>query len=207
MLATERRQLGDPSRIIVETRQDCSRLDARIEPGLRNIHSTNDLHHGNLPCSCDRDPATARSCVTTAKIPGSPTVVAGGVSGDIAARFRRWPPVKALSRFHRTFCSMGRYKRVIEDAIDQAPRCGQTCPAPLFPQRLQHSHIRLKRAAMSDSLSWQIAEDRAMDFRWGGSATAAWKKGGLSSGPAGRSGRARTCGAAARRLAVRERSG
>src|SRR3984885_13064317 len=70
----------------------------------------NDLHHGNLPCSCDRDPATVRSCVTTAKIPGSPTVVAGGASGDIAARFGRWPPAKALSRLHRTFCSMGRYK-------------------------------------------------------------------------------------------------
>src|SRR5258708_24476901 len=110
MLAAERGQFGDSGRVIVETREDCPGLNARIERGLRNIYSTNDIYHGNLPCSCDRDPATVRSCVTTAKIPGSPTVVAGGVSGDIAARFGRWPPAKALSRFHRTFCSMGRYK-------------------------------------------------------------------------------------------------
>jgi hypothetical protein len=32
------------------------------------------------------------------------------VSGDFAVRFGRRPPAKALSRFHRTFCSMGRYK-------------------------------------------------------------------------------------------------
>src|SRR5258708_32223916 len=110
MLAAERRQLGDPGRVIVETREDGAGLNACIEAGLRNLLSTNDPHHGNLPCSCDRDPATVRSCVTTAKIPGSPTVVAGGVSGDIAARLGRWPPAKALSRFHRTFGSNGRYK-------------------------------------------------------------------------------------------------
>src|SRR6202035_1883803 len=110
MLTAERCKFGDPDCIIVETREDGPRLNARIERGLRNIYSTNGLHHGNLPCSCDRDPATVRSCVTTAKIPGSPTVVAGGVSGDIAARCGRWPPAKALSRFHRTFCSICRYK-------------------------------------------------------------------------------------------------
>src|SRR5438477_7964738 len=110
MLAAERHQIGDPGRVIIETREDGPGLNARIELGLRNIHSTNDIYHGNLPCSCDRDPATVRSCVTTAKIPGSPTVVAGGVSGDIAARFGRPSPAKALSRFHRTFCSMCRYK-------------------------------------------------------------------------------------------------
>src|SRR6202030_2903105 len=70
MLAAEGRQFGDPGRVIVETREGGPGLNTRIEPGLRNIHSTNDLHHGNLPCSYDRDPATVRSCVTTAKIPG-----------------------------------------------------------------------------------------------------------------------------------------
>lgn len=84
VLAAERRQFSDPVGIVVETREDGPGLDAGIETGLRNIHSTNKLHHGNLPCSCDCDPATVRSYVTTAKIPGSPTVVAGGVSGDIA---------------------------------------------------------------------------------------------------------------------------
>ncbi len=110
MLAAEHRQRRDPGRIVIETPEDGPGLNADIEPGLRNIHSTNDLHHGNLPCSYDRDLPTVRSFVTTAKIPSSPAVVAKGVSGDIAARFGRWPPAKALSRFHRTFCSMGRYK-------------------------------------------------------------------------------------------------
>ena len=32
--------------------------------------------------------------VTSAKIPGSPTVVAGGATGDIAARWGRWPPAQ-----------------------------------------------------------------------------------------------------------------
>src|SRR5439155_19571214 len=96
--------------VVREAAADRAGLDAGIEACLGNIHSTNVLHHGNLPCACDCDPTTVRSYVTTAKIPGSPTVVAGGVSGDIAARFGRWPPAKALSRFHRTFCSMCRYK-------------------------------------------------------------------------------------------------
>src|SRR6266446_8450175 len=113
LLAAERCQRRDPGPIVPEAAADSPRFDAGIEPGLRNIHSTNDLHHGNLPCSCDRDLPTVRSCVTTAMIPGSPTVVAKGASGDVAARFGRWPPAKALSRFHRTFCSMGRYKGLL----------------------------------------------------------------------------------------------
>ena len=46
--------------------------------------------------------ATVRSCVTWRRSQSSPTVVAGGGTGDIATRFGRWPPAKALSRFHRT---------------------------------------------------------------------------------------------------------
>jgi hypothetical protein len=46
--------------------------------------------------------ATVRSCVTWRRSQSSPTVDAGGVTGDIATRFGRWPPAKALSRFHRT---------------------------------------------------------------------------------------------------------
>src|ERR1700756_3343839 len=46
--------------------------------------------------------ATVRSYVTWRRSQSSPTVVAGGVTGDIATRLGRWPPAKALSRFHRT---------------------------------------------------------------------------------------------------------
>src|SRR5882757_8066613 len=49
--------------------------------------------------------ATVRSYVTWRRSQSSPTVVAGGVTGDIATRLGRWPPAKALSRFHRTKCS------------------------------------------------------------------------------------------------------
>src|SRR5690242_7378553 len=46
--------------------------------------------------------ATVRSCVTWRRSQSSPAVVAERVTGDIATRFGRWPPAKALSRFHRT---------------------------------------------------------------------------------------------------------
>jgi hypothetical protein len=62
---------------------------------------------------CDCDQPTVRSYLTTATIPDPPAVVAKGVSGDVAALLGRGPPAKALSRFHRTFCSMGRYKGMI----------------------------------------------------------------------------------------------
>ena len=81
-----------------------------VQPALRNIHSTDDLVHGNLPCACDWRPTTVRSCVTVAKIPGSPTVVAGGLTGDIAKRRGRWPSASTLSRFHRTKHVPCRYK-------------------------------------------------------------------------------------------------
>src|SRR5581483_4605542 len=102
MSTTERGQLGDPRRIVIETRERSRWRYMSIQPALRNIHSTDDLGHGNLPCTYDWKPTTVRSCVTVAKIPGSPTVVAGGRTGDIAKRRGRWPPAPALSRFHRT---------------------------------------------------------------------------------------------------------
>src|SRR5262245_37493733 len=40
--------------------------------------------------------ATVRSYVTWRRSQGSPTVDAGGAAGDIATRFGRWPPAKAL---------------------------------------------------------------------------------------------------------------
>ena len=43
-----RRRLG-----IVGEAPMARRLDPGIEPGFGNIHSTNGLHHGNLPCLCD----------------------------------------------------------------------------------------------------------------------------------------------------------
>src|SRR5262249_13269332 len=46
--------------------------------------------------------ATVRSYVTWRRSQSSPTVVAGGETGDIATRVGRWPPANALSRFHRT---------------------------------------------------------------------------------------------------------
>ena len=66
--------------------------------------------HGNLPCACDWSQATIRSCVTMAKIPGSSTVVAAGVSGDFAKPRVGWPSGSRLSRLHRTKPAPCRYK-------------------------------------------------------------------------------------------------
>src|SRR5580765_6202492 len=54
--------------------------------------------------------ATVRSYVTVAKIPGSPTVVAGGGTGDIARLRVGWPSNPKRRRFHRTKSSLCRYK-------------------------------------------------------------------------------------------------
>src|SRR5579863_4100454 len=44
--------------------------DAGCKRNGRNIHSTNDSGHGNLPCMCDgKSLATVRSCVTRAAVP------------------------------------------------------------------------------------------------------------------------------------------
>jgi hypothetical protein len=97
-------------RIVGEALKGRNRNHGRVEPSFRNIDSTYDLGHGNLPCSCDWSQATVRSCVTTAKIPGSPTVVAGGATGDIATRWGQWPPVPGRHRFHPTMNPLSRYK-------------------------------------------------------------------------------------------------
>src|SRR5213078_3339989 len=83
--------------------------NAGIEVLLRNIYSTDSLGHGNLPCSCVCEPATFRSCVRTAKIPSSPTVVAGGWTGDIAERGAWRPPGPSLRR------SLNRIRRQFPD--------------------------------------------------------------------------------------------
>src|SRR6476659_2010564 len=57
--------------------------------------------------------ATVRSYVTVAKIPGSPTVVAGGGTGDIARLRVGWPSNPKRRRFHRTKSSLCRYKGAV----------------------------------------------------------------------------------------------
>ncbi len=110
MALTPGGQVGYACRIIAETARRSARLDMGIEPSFRNIHSTYDLVHGNLPCACDWSQATIRSYVTKAKVPGSSTVVTGGVSGDSAKPRIGWPSGSRLSRFHRTKSPPCRYK-------------------------------------------------------------------------------------------------
>src|SRR6478672_9912599 len=59
--------------------------------------------------------ATVRSYVTVAKIPGSPTVVAGGGTGDIARLRVGWPSNPKRRRFHRTKSSLCRYKGAVPE--------------------------------------------------------------------------------------------
>ncbi len=70
VLTTEDRQRGDAFRVVGERRRGALPADAGFQRIRRNIHSTNDPCHGNLPCMCDRSHATVRSCVTWAAVPG-----------------------------------------------------------------------------------------------------------------------------------------
>ena len=109
----ERRELCDAGRVVAEAARGSTRLDMRVEPLLGHIHSTDDLVHGNLPCACGWDRATIRSYVTEAMIPSSPTVVAGGGTGDIATLRVGWPPNPKRRRFHRTNSTSCRYKGAV----------------------------------------------------------------------------------------------
>src|SRR5207249_3487667 len=109
VLATEGGKLGNACGIVGEAGKGLTRHNAGIEVLLRNIYSTDSLGHGNLPCSCVCEPATFRSCVRTAKIPSSPTVVAGGWTGDIAERGAWRPPGPSLRR------SLNRIRRQFPD--------------------------------------------------------------------------------------------
>src|SRR6476660_716964 len=79
--------------------------------------------------------ATVRSYVTVAKIPGSPTVVAGGGTGDIARLRVGWPSNPKRRRFHRTKSSLCRYKGAVQKEVT-GPRCcrdffgGAPSPSP-----------------------------------------------------------------------------
>ena len=132
MPAAEGRELGDPGYIIAKTLERSGWLHMGVQPVLRNIHSTDDLGHGNLPCAYDWNPTTVRSCVTVAKIPGSPTVVAGGLTGDIAKRRGRWPSASALSHFHRTEIALCRYKGGGE-GFEPIERTGSNLSRELVP--------------------------------------------------------------------------
>src|SRR6476619_1228306 len=76
--------------------------------------------------------ATVRSYVTVAKIPGSPTVVAGGGTGDIARLRVGWPSNPKRRRFHRTKSSLCRYKGASpEEALGPNRRASfVTAPSP-----------------------------------------------------------------------------
>src|SRR6476646_6833246 len=66
--------------------------------------------------------ATVRSYVTVAKIPGSPTVVAGGGTGDIARLRVGWPSNPKRRRFHCTRSPLCRYKGAIQKGAPSAPQ-------------------------------------------------------------------------------------
>src|SRR6476660_3565514 len=73
--------------------------------------------------------ATVRSYVTVAKIPGSPTVVAGGGTGDIARLRVGWPSNPKRRRFHRTKSPLCRYKGAVpEEAHGKSHRVFSSPP-------------------------------------------------------------------------------
>ena len=68
VLLAEGQQIGDAGDGVGETL--AARVEENVEELRRNIDSTNDLGHGNLPCACDgMGLATVRSYVTWAAVP------------------------------------------------------------------------------------------------------------------------------------------
>jgi hypothetical protein len=51
--SAEGAERGDAGRVVAKPLRGPARLDMSVEPILRNVHSTDDLVHGNLPCACD----------------------------------------------------------------------------------------------------------------------------------------------------------
>src|SRR6476659_9073269 len=74
--------------------------------------------------------ATVRSYVTVAKIPGSPTVVAGGGTGDIARLRVGWPSNPKRRRFHRTKSPLCRYKGAAARKAPWLPAAPPSAPPP-----------------------------------------------------------------------------
>src|SRR6476619_4860882 len=89
--------------------------------------------------------ATVRSYVTVAKIPGSPTVVAGGGTGDIVRLRVGWPSNPKRRRFHRTKSPLCRYKGAVPE---EAPFADA---APL-PEPPPHPRLLRRLAAFGSPL-------------------------------------------------------
>ena len=100
--SAEGAERGDAGRVVAKPLRGPARLEMGGEPILGDIHSTDDGVHGNLPCACDWwRPSDCSVVRDRAEIPGSPTVGAGGVSGDFARhragyRIRREAPLRFL---------------------------------------------------------------------------------------------------------------
>src|SRR6185312_5794125 len=62
-------QFCNACRIVIEACQPMRWLDADIEFGFRNVHSTNRLLHGNLPCPCDWNSSDCSVVRDMAKVP------------------------------------------------------------------------------------------------------------------------------------------
>src|SRR3954464_5252485 len=77
--------------------------------------------------------ATVRSYVPVAKIPGSPTVVAGGGTGDIARLRVGWPSNPKRRRFHRTKSPLCRYKGAATKGAVRGGRAPLPAPPPPPP--------------------------------------------------------------------------
>ena len=69
VFTAERGQFCNARRIVIEARKPMPGFDADIELGFRNVHSTNRLLHGNLPCPCDRNSSDCSVVRDMAKIP------------------------------------------------------------------------------------------------------------------------------------------
>src|SRR5260221_13761420 len=98
--------------------------------GLRGyINPTNQLGHGNLPCSCD---CQSGDCSVVRDNGGGPKahlrLWPEGERAPSAARGGRWPSAPSQRRFHHTTPPPSRYK----GAAAATPSRGQTPHPPPF---------------------------------------------------------------------------
>jgi hypothetical protein len=104
VLFAEGGQLGDAAGIIAKPPDRAVAAEPGIEGGRRDIHSTDKVRHGNLPCPCDRQSSDCAVVRDTAA--GGPKahqrLLPEGQRAPRAAHGIGWPPDPAQRRTHHT---------------------------------------------------------------------------------------------------------
>ena len=111
LLAAEACQRSNALRVVVETRKTPFTANPRIQFLRRNVDSTNDSRHGNLPCPCD---GRSSDCSVVRDNGGGPKahprLRPEGTREPIAARGSGRPPIPSQRRKTNHTTLNSRYK-------------------------------------------------------------------------------------------------